>query len=203
MPGDEVALSGEAWRIGGHTAFLGTGSDGQAGIYLASALTKVIAVGDPLDGKIVAALRLGQFGFDGGTLSFAATLTDGSQGVYSASVNAFNFDGFFQPVDNLPVFNQVKAGQSVPVKFSLIGNRGLDIFAVGYPKSDQIPCDSTALVDGIEDTSTAGSSSLVYDAASDQYIYAWKTDKAWANTCRQLVLTLKDGSSHRANFTFK
>ena len=136
-------------------------------------------------------------------LTFAATFTDGSQGVYSASVNASNFSGFFQPVDNLPVLNRVNAGQGVPVKFSLHGNQGLDIFAAGYPKSEAIPCDSTALVDGIEETTSTGSSSLSYDSSSDQYSYTWKTERVWANTCRQLVLTFKDGSSHRANFTFK
>ena len=33
-----------------------------------------------------------------------------------------DFSGFFQPVDNPPVFNKVKAGQAIPVKFSLQGN---------------------------------------------------------------------------------
>ena len=57
-------------------------------------------MGDPLDGKTVASLRLGQFGFDHNSLTFAATFTDGSQGVFAASVNAVNFSGFFDPVDN-------------------------------------------------------------------------------------------------------
>jgi hypothetical protein len=58
----------------------------------------------------------------------------------------------------------VKAGSAVPVKFSLSGDQGLNIFEAGYPKSQQIACDSTATVDGIEQTVTAGSSSLSYDA---------------------------------------
>ena len=36
----------------------------------------------------------------------------------------FSFTGFFTPVDNLPVVNQVKAGQAVPLKFSLDGYQG-------------------------------------------------------------------------------
>ena len=48
----------------------------------------------------------------------------------------------------------------------------------------------------------AGGSSLSYDSGSDTYTYVWKTDKAWANTCRQLVVTLIDGTSHVANFQF-
>jgi len=64
-------------------------------------------------------------------------------------------------------------------------------------------CDSTAVVDGIEQTVTAGASGLTYDAASDTYTYVWKTNKAWAKTCRQLILKLKDGTVHHANFTFR
>jgi len=43
-----------------------------------------------------------------------------------------NFSGFFQPVDNLPTLNLVKAGSAIPVKFSLGGNKALSIFAAGY-----------------------------------------------------------------------
>ena len=71
----------------GHVAFLGQGPSGQAGIYVASTLQKVIAVGDRLDGKVVASLRLGQGGLDGNRLGFAATFTDGSEGVFVAELD--------------------------------------------------------------------------------------------------------------------
>ncbi len=80
---------------------------------------------------------------------------------------------------------------------------GLEIFAEGYPKSDQIACESTDVVDGVEQTVSAGASSLSYDPSTDQYRCVWKTEKSWENTCRQLVVKLEDGSFHRANFTFK
>jgi hypothetical protein len=113
------------------------------------------------------------------------------------------FNGFFAPVDNLPTLNTAKAGSAIPVKFSLGGDQGLDIFETGYPRSQLIACDSVAPVDGIEETISANASSLLYDAAADQYIYAWKTDRSWANTCRQLVIKLADGTFHRANFKFR
>jgi hypothetical protein len=58
-------------------------------------------------------------------------------------------------------------------------------------------------VDGIEETVTAGGSSLSYDAASDLYKYVWKTDKSWAGSCRQVVLGLVDGTFRRAAFLFR
>jgi hypothetical protein len=116
----------------------------------------------------------------------------------------YNFSGFFSPVDNPEVdTNKAKAGSAIPVKFSLGEDKGLDIFESGYPKSATMTCDSTDSVDAIEETVTAGSSSLSYDATTDQYTYVWKTNRAWANTCRQLVVKLNDGSTPRlANFTF-
>lgn len=44
-------------------------------------------------------------------------------------------------------------------KFGLGGDKGLNIFAAGYPVSAFISCDSGAPVDEIEQTLTAGGSS--------------------------------------------
>jgi uncharacterized protein len=137
------------------------------------------------------------------TVTVKVTDKDGDTGTNSVThAVIYSFGGFFQPVDNLPTINTVKAGSAVPVKFSLGGSQGLSIFDAGYPKSEAIACNSTDPVSGIEETETAGSSSLSYDPATDTYKYIWKTEKAWANTCRQLVVKFKDGTFHRANFKF-
>ncbi|MFI3185098.1 MAG: PxKF domain-containing protein [Methylococcaceae bacterium] len=125
-----------------------------------------------------------------------------SQNSVTARVT-YNFTGFFSPVDNLPIQNEVKAGSAVPVKFSLAGNQGLGILAAGYPKTQSISCSSTAVSDAIEETVTAGNSGLSYDAANDQYKYIWQTTKSWKGKCRQLIVKLNDGSEHKANFIFK
>jgi YVTN family beta-propeller protein len=141
-----------------------------------------------------------------GLHTFIVTSNDvaGNSGQAMSTYNVnYSFAGFFQPVDNLPVLNLVKGGQAVPVKFSLGGAQGLDIFEATYPRSQQVACDSTAPVDGIEETVTAGSSSLSYDPRTDTYTYVWKTEKGWSGACLQLVVKLMDGSFHRANFKFK
>jgi uncharacterized repeat protein (TIGR01451 family) len=141
-----------------------------------------------------------------GTTVVNASATDASGNTSSCSFTVtvlYNFTGFFQPVDNLPVLNTVNAGRAIPVKFSLSGNKGLAIFATGYPASGVIACNSNDPVNEVEETLTAGSSSLSYDASSGQYIYVWKTNSAWAGTCRQLIVKLNDGSEHRANFKFR
>jgi hypothetical protein len=115
----------------------------------------------------------------------------------------YAFEGFFAPVDNPPVLNQMAAGRAVPVKFSLGGDQGLDVLAAGAPSSSRVSCATGATVDVVEQTVTAGSSSLTYDAGTRRYQYVWKTSKEWAGTCRQLTVTLDDGTSHRASFAFR
>jgi hypothetical protein len=105
-------------------------------------------------------------------------------------------------VDNPPTLNVVNAGRAIPVKWSLGGDYGLNIFVTGSPASQRIDCDSSAPFDTIEETTNAGSSGLSYDASSDRYIYVWKTDKVWAGTCRRLILTFEDGTTKEANFKF-
>lgn len=90
----------------------------------------------------------------------------------------------------------------VPVKFSLGSDLGLQVFASGYPRSQQMLCSGT-LADGIEQTVTTGANTLRYDAASGQYIYVWATDKAWAGTCRQLQVKFTDGQMQTATFTLR
>ena len=121
---------------------------------------------------------------------------------YSATTPLYDFTGFFRPVSMSDV-NAVNAGRAVPIKFSLGGYQGMDVVAVGYPRSVQVPCSSLADADSVEPTSTPGNSGLTYDAATDQYQYVWKTEKAWAGQCRQFVLALDDGSTHRAYFRFR
>jgi hypothetical protein len=143
-----------------------------------------------------------------GVGEFTATCSgavDNAGNTGSASVTyrvVFDFAGFFRPVDNPIVVNKVKAGQAVPVKFSLAGDQGLGIFATGSPTSASMACTDWAPSDTVEETVTAGSSSLTYDADADQYVYVWKTNKAWAGTCRELQVKLVDGKTYTANFQF-
>jgi hypothetical protein len=139
-----------------------------------------------------------------GTHSVTCNATDKAGNSASATLNYsvnYNWKGFFQPID-MTVLNKAKAGSAIPVKFSLTGNQGLNIFATGYPSSVNVICGNTANADVIEETVTSGGSSLSYDATADQYVYVWKTTSSWANSCRTLTVKLADGTPHQANFWF-
>lgn len=142
--------------------------------------------------------------FPVGTTTNTFKVTDASGNVAECSFTVtvlYNFTGFFSPVSNPPVVNNVNAGRSIPLKFSLSGNKGLSIFAAGYPASQPIACNSSAPLADLEGTESSGGSSLTY--SPDQYHYSWKTESSWAGTCRLLVVKLNDGSAHTAIFKFK
>lgn len=108
----------------------------------------------------------------------------------------YEFEGFFPPP---PELTSAKAGHKVPVRFSLHGDMGPDIFADGGPVSVAIACegDPPALFD-----ETAAAGGLSYKKHTDRYTFIWDTDRTWADTCRQLKLRFNDGSEHEANFFF-
>jgi len=143
--------------------------------------------------------------FPAGTTMVTCSATDAhgntATGSFTMSV-VYGWAGFFQPVDNLTTVNTVKAGSAIPVKFSLSGNQGLNIFKSGSPASASYTCSGTAPTDAIEQTVTASNSSLSYDSTTDQYTYVWKTDKAWAGSCRALVVKPADNTMRTANFQF-
>ena len=177
------------------------------------------ADGDPLSALLVSgpahgALMLnsdGSFSYtpDPGSVgadSFTYQANDGTDTSNTATVTLhveYAFNGFLSPVANQPAVNSVKAGRAIPVKFSLGGDQGLAIMAAGSPASQRVSCDASAPIDPLVETVTAGKSSLSYDATTSTYTYVWKTEKAWAGTCRQLTVTLIDGSSHQALFDFR
>lgn len=126
-------------------------------------------------------------------------------GVSAVPPAAYEFSGFFPPVNNRPTLNAAKAGSAVPVKFSLGGDQGLDVLGADHPKSEQIDCSEAGDVDGLESTANPGGSGLSYDASSDTYTYVWQTSRDWANTCRQLILKFNDPgqTARRANFKLR
>jgi hypothetical protein len=119
---------------------------------------------------------------------------------------SYTFIGFLPPIDNLPVVNQVKAGQTIPVKWQLKDNAGniicdLNTLAPNGLNSVQIGCDNHQPIDDIEELVPPGGT--VFRCDGTQFIFNWQTPKSWAGTCRQLQVTLADGHTYIANFKFK
>jgi hypothetical protein len=110
----------------------------------------------------------------------------------------YPFRGFLSPYSNPPKVNVVKAGATLPLKFSLRGNRGLGILASGFPQAAKVSCNKPFTITG---AATKTSGSLAYSAKTDVYTYSWKSVKSYAGTCRGVQVKLKDGTKH--NLVFK
>jgi hypothetical protein len=77
------------------------------------------------------------------TVGCTATDRAGNMGTAQAGYSVvYDWSGFFQPVENpgpgpTYVFNRVKAGSAIPMKFRLSGYQGLGLFMTGYPEDDR------------------------------------------------------------------
>jgi hypothetical protein len=136
------------------------------------------------------------------SVQFAPASSNYSSAQHSVSITvsgAMNFSGFYAPIRNMPYVNSVMAGSSIPVKFSLGAYRGLNVLRGGAPTSVPVACNTSA-PSNIVRPGIASSTGL--KAVGSSYTYVWKTSPSWGGTCRRLIVTLADGSTHEALFRF-
>jgi hypothetical protein len=146
------------------------------------------------------------FGPDSFTFKANDGTVDSNIATVSITVDkAFAFVGFDPPIDNIPVVNSAKAGSTVPVKWRITNRCGTPISDPGSFNSltsYTVNCASLS-GDPIDSVETyAGASGLQY-LGDGYWQYNWKTPKSYAGQCRIMVLTLEEGSTHSAYFSFK
>jgi hypothetical protein len=109
-------------------------------------------------------------------------------------------------VENVPIVNRAKAGQTIPVKWKLTDKNGLpvsDPASLVSLKSVSVRCgefvgDPTSIVD----EPAVGTSGLQY-LGEGWWQYNWKTSKSYSGQCRILKLSLNDYSWYSASFSFR
>lgn len=138
------------------------------------------------------------------TINFKVTNALGLSTVDSTTVTViYNFTGFLKPVLNPDVLNVATAGLVIPIKFSLNGDKGLDILAAGSPSLTEIACPIGAVKNKIIKYVNLADPPLKYIADKDRYKLTWQTDLAWAGTCQLFTIELDDGTTHSLLFKFK
>jgi hypothetical protein len=138
-----------------------------------------------------------------GTHTFEVHATDGAGNPATKTVTysvAYDFDGFFWPVKNLPDVTRWKAGVPVPIRFSLGGFRGPRPEADGYPRS--MRCGGGDVEQVARAAGGKKKPAFRYDKHTGRYVMLWMTERQWAGSCRDFVLKLDDGSVHTARFEF-
>jgi cysteine-rich repeat protein len=128
--------------------------------------------------------------------------------VVTFALNIYTFSGFFPPIDNSPVMNIAKAGQTIPVKWHITDFGGTPISdPASFISLTSAPINCTNFNgdpgDVIEEYSI-GNSGLQY-LGNGNWQFNWNTSKNYAisgQQCRVMMLNLKDGSKHSADFKF-
>jgi hypothetical protein len=139
------------------------------------------------------------------TVTASATDLAGNSASASATytVLAWTLTGFYQPVDMNGVYNVVKGGSTVPLKFEVFAG-ATELTATSVVTSfvpTKVACEGGAPTDDIEFTTTGGTS-LRYDATAGQFVQNWLTPKQ-AGLCYRVTMTTQDGSSLVAFFRLK
>jgi hypothetical protein len=124
----------------------------------------------------------------------------------SITIQAWTLTGFYQPVDmsgGALVFNTVKGGSTVPLKFEVFAGstEKVDVAVVKTFAALKLTCPADPPTDAIELVTTGGTV-LRYDAVAGQFIQNWQTPKV-ANTCYKVTMTTQDDSKIIAYFKTK
>jgi extracellular elastinolytic metalloproteinase len=95
----------------------------------------------------------------------------------------------------------------VNLRFTAEGYRGLDVLAENQPYSRQVDCTTLQTITPGQTTITPRPTPVeamgelrVNDRGV--FTFPWRTDAAWAGTCREFVATADSGFQYRAYFRF-
>jgi YVTN family beta-propeller protein len=112
----------------------------------------------------------------------------------------YDFGGFLGSIQNGA---RVKAGDAVPIVFSLGGDVGIDVLAAGSPSSGRVDCEHPGTPTTTEPALSKGGRGLFFNARTGHYVFVWQTERSWKGTCRTFVLALNDGSVHQLTVNFR
>lgn len=126
---------------------------------------------------------------------------------YTVLGNEYDFVGFLAPVDNIPLINTAKAGQSIAMKWQVGDGQGGYISDPGIVASTRyalVACpNEVETVEELMEADDSGDSGLHFDDTDQQFRYVWKTSKSLGGRCAEFILTLDDNNAYRASFAFR
>jgi hypothetical protein len=179
-------------------------ADGSSSFFGSVAAAPTCTATDELSG--VSGCHIDGYRTTVGTHTLTAVATDvagnRTSSTRSYTVQPWTLRGFYQPVDMNGVWNAVKGGSTVPLKFeAFAGTTELTDPTIASFTVSQAACDTGATSDEIELT-TSGATSLRYDSVAGQFIQNWQTSKK-PGACYWVTMKTADGSEMRAAFKLK
>ena len=142
-----------------------------------------------------------------GAHSYTATATDLAGNTSTATLTyevlAWTAAGFYSPVNMGGVWNTVKGGSTVPLKFEIFAGTELtDVSAIKSFTTAQVSCPGSSVVTDAIEITTTGGTMLRYDSTGGQFIQNWATPKK-PGACIKVTMTAQDNSTIIANFILK
>lgn len=143
-----------------------------------------------------------------GSHTVTASATDKAGNPASASatytVRAWSLTGFYAPVEMNGVYNVVRGGSRVPLKFEVFAGktelRDPSVVESFTAASVACPAGSEAAIAGT--ASATGDTALRYDKTAGVFIQSWQTPRE-AGTCYRATIMTRDGSSLVAFFKLR
>jgi hypothetical protein len=121
----------------------------------------------------------------------------------------YAFEGFFAPLDmstsTTIVWNSVKAGQAVPIKWRLLANGApvADPASFSGVSAHPVSCSATTAIEAPVEQTSPGNALLTYQG-DGFWQFNWKTLSNYKGTCQALVVRFNDGTrSPEVRFKFK
>lgn len=115
---------------------------------------------------------------------------------------AYDFGGLLPPYATTGRRFAATAGSALPIRFTLGGAVGTDVFAAGFPATQPVSCETGAPLGPRTAIDLAGNSSVSVNRGNGAYTLVWKSEAEWAGSCRALVLRLKDETQRTIVFRF-
>ena len=188
--------------------FTGGPTDGASYYFGFVPLAPTCSAVDPTPGSgLTGSCVVSGYGTTVGVQTVTGSQSDLAGNLGSSSRNytvlAWTLTGFYSPVDMGGVYNVVKGGSTVPLKFEVFAGPTelTTTSAVQSFVQTKVACDGAATTDEVEVVSTGGTS-LRYDSTGGQFIQNWQTPKL-PGQCYRVTMTTSDGSSLVAFFKLK
>ena len=118
----------------------------------------------------------------------------------------YSYSGFLPPVYNPDTVNVVSAGRPIAIKWTITNANGVGIIDPSNFKgitSYGVDCSVWTGDPTVTQTGQATGKSGLQNLGNGNWQFNWATSSSYKGTCRTMVLTLKDGTTHQADFQFK
>jgi hypothetical protein len=122
-----------------------------------------------------------------GIFTFTVRATDGAGNVSTETHTYVVFKEWGGRLDLPPAVNEVTAGSSVPVWFNLGDAVSATLRGTTSPTSTPIDC----ITHDATGPTIPAAVSPTGNKAAGRVMYVWRSDRAWAGTCRAFTLGIK------------